>query len=74
MEKSLIIKGPLNDLRDLLRISIVEGRKVLDVQAVRVKPLVFPYGSDSYVVVVEPDGLGCSKASDVGGGRKIEKK
>ena len=73
MEKSLIIKGPLRDLSDLLQISRVEARKVLGVHNVRVKPLVYPYGVDSYVVVVEPDGSGCSKASSVGSGRNQEK-
>ena len=66
MSKSLIIHGPLEDLSDLLRIARVEGKKVLKVEKVRVKPVVYPYGNDSYLVVVEPDGSGCSKESVVG--------
>lgn len=69
-EKPLIIKGPVADLADLVRITRVEGRKVLRVKKVIIKPFVVPYGNDSYMVVVEPDGSGCSKASDVGGRRK----
>ena len=68
MEKPLIIKGPLDDLSDLLRISRVEAKKVFGVEKVRIKPFVVPYGNESYLVVAEPEG--CSKASDVGGKRK----
>ena len=72
-EKSLIIRGPLEDLSDVLRIARVEGKKVLRVEKVIVKPLVIPYGNESYVVVVEPDGSGCSKESDVGLGKPKNK-
>jgi hypothetical protein len=66
-EKVLLIKGPLEDLSDLLRIARVEGRKVLRAEKVKVKPLVLQY-ENGYVVFVEPDGSGCSKASVVGSG------
>jgi len=67
-EKALIIKGPIGDLRELLKIAVVEGKKVLKVQQVKVKPVVFPYGNGNYLVVVEPNG--CDGALDVEGGRK----
>ena len=72
MEKALLIKGPLADLSDLLRIARVEGRKVLNVEKVTVKPLIFQY-EEGYVVFVEPEvsGSGCSKASVVGSGKTI---
>jgi hypothetical protein len=70
VEKPLIIKGPLADLSDLLRIARVEGRKVLKVDKVIVKPYVVAYGNNGYMVVVEPDGSGCSKHFDVGGKKK----
>ena len=71
--KPLIIKGPLDDLSDVLRIARVQGKIVLRVRKVKVKPVVYPYGNESYLVVVEPDGSGCSKASDVGGGKAKNK-
>jgi len=67
MEKALVIKGPLDDLSDVLRVARVEARKALKVKKVNVKPLVYPYGNDSYLVVVEPHGSGCSGESGVGG-------
>jgi len=66
VEKALLIKGPLPDLRDILRIAIVEGRKVLKASDVKVKPVVYVYGN-CYVVVV-----GCDGASDVGSGKTID--
>jgi len=62
MEKALIIKGSFDDLRDLLKVAIVEGRKVLKTSNVKVKPVVYVYGN-CYLVVV-----GCDGASDVGSG------
>ena len=62
-EKSLLIKGPLTDLRDVLRIAVAEGRKVLKTQWVNVHPVVYVRGND-YLVVV-----GCDGASDVGSGK-----
>jgi len=67
VEKALTIKGPVGDMADLLRIARVEGRKVLKVKKVKVKPLIIQYGNGSYIVVVEPDGSGCSRDLDVGG-------
>lgn len=67
MEKPLIIKGPVHDLRDVLKIAIVEGRKVLKVKDVNVKPIIYPYGKASYLVLVEPNG--CDGASVVGSGK-----
>jgi len=68
MEKALIIKGELPDLSDVLRIARAEGRKVLNVQKIRVSPVVLPYNGKDYIVVVSPehDGHGCSKSPDVG--------
>jgi len=68
MERALIIKGSLPDLSDVLRIARAEGRKILNVQKVRVSPVVYPYNGKDYLVVVSPehDGRGCSKSSDVG--------
>lgn len=71
--KGIIIHGPLVDLSDVLRIARVEGKKILKVKKVNVKPVVYPYGNTSYLVVVEPDGSGCSKASNVGSESKKEK-
>lgn len=71
--KGIVINGPLVDLSDVLRIARVEGKKMLKVKKVNVKPLVYPYGNASYLVVVEPDGSGCSKASSVGSERKRKK-
>ena len=70
--KALLIKGPLNDLSDILYIARKEGKIVLKAKKVKVNPLVVAHGSD-YVVVVEPDGSGCSKASDVGSRKTKEK-
>lgn len=61
----MLIKGPLPDLRDILRVAIVEGRKVLKTSNVKVKPVVYVYGN-CYMVVV-----GCDGASDVGSGKTI---
>ena len=72
VEKALLIKGPLEDLGDLLNIARKEGKIVFKTKKVIVKPYVLPYGNESYMVVVEPDGSGCSKVSDVGD-RKKEK-
>lgn len=59
----MLIRGPLNDLRDVLRIAITEGRKVLKSPRVNVHPVVYACGSN-YLVVV-----GCDGASDVGSGK-----
>lgn len=67
MQKALIIHGKLEDLSDVLRIARCEGKKLLKVDKVRVKPIVYPY-NDGYVVVVE--AAGCSQASNVGSGKK----
>ncbi len=64
VEKPLIIHGPLNSLRDVLKIATTEGRKALRTQEVNVKPLVMPYGSTNYLVVVENNG--CERASSCG--------
>jgi len=63
----VVIRGPLDDLSDVLRIARVEGKKIFKVDKIKVKPIIYPFGND-YLVVVEPDGLGCSKAPAVGGG------
>jgi len=72
-EKPLIIKGPLADLSDVLRIARVQGKIVLKVKKVKVQPVVYPYGNESYLVVVEPDGSGCSEESVVGNGKAKDK-
>jgi len=75
MEKALIIKGELPDLSDVLRIARAEGRKVLNVQKIRVAPVVYPYNGKDYLVVVSPehDGGACRKPSDVGSRNKEQK-
>lgn len=69
-EKALVIKG-VKDLRDVLKIAVVEGRKVLKVKHVKVKPVVYPYGDGNCLVIVEPDG--CDGASVVGSGKTKRK-
>ena len=71
-EKPIFIKGPLEDLSDVLRIARVQGRIILKTQRVKVKPQVYLY-NDGYLVVVEPDGSGCSEDSDVGGRKETKK-
>lgn len=66
MEYTLFIRGPLRDLSDVLHIARVEGRRYLNTKKVIVKPIVEPY-NEGYLVVVEPDGSSCGKASIVGG-------
>jgi len=68
----IVIRGPLEDLSDLLRIARVQGKIMLKTKKVKIKPLVYPYGND-YLVMVEPEGSGCSKESAVGVGNKKEK-
>lgn len=75
MEKALyLMRGGITDLSDILRIARTEGRKILNVQKVNVKPVVVPY-NNGYLVVVSPEhnGVGCSKAPNVGGKRKEKK-
>jgi len=72
-EKPIIIKGPVDDLSDVLRIARVQGKIILKVKKVKVKPVVYPYGNESYLVVVEPDGYGCSRESVVGDGKAKNK-
>lgn len=72
-EKALIIKGPLSDLREVLKIATVEGRKILKTQDVIVKPHVTPYGASAYLVVVEAKN-GCDKALGCGGRENKEEK
>ena len=64
----IVVRGPVEDLSDLLRIARHQGKIVLKTEKVKIKPVVFPYGND-YLVLVEPDGLGCSNALAVGGGK-----
>jgi len=68
MERALIIKGALKDLSDVLRIARAEGRKILNVQKIRVNPVVLPFNGSDYIVVVSPEhnGGACSKSADVG--------
>ena len=70
--KPLLIDGPLEDLGDVLHIARVEGKKVLKTERVKVKPYVQTV-ENGYVVLVEPDGSGCSKASGVGSKNLNEK-
>jgi hypothetical protein len=67
---ALIILGPLADLSDVLRIARAEGKKVLNVHRVIVKPVIYPYQNDSYLVIVEPEIGGCSRVHDVVDGKK----
>ena len=64
-QKPLIIHGPLPDLGDIVAIARVEGKKVLGVDRVNVKPFISSYGDSDYLVVVE-ESVGCSKAIGVG--------
>ena len=72
MEKALVINGKAGmDLEDIAKIARCEGKKVLGVDRVRVKPYLALYGAQSFVVVVEPEnGYGCSKNSGVELGKK----
>jgi len=74
LERALIIKGSLPDLSDVLRIARAEGRKILNVQKIRVSPIVYPYNGKDYLVVVSPehDGHGCSQSPRVGRRRNIK--
>lgn len=63
-QKVLTINGPLPDLRDVLRIAVVEGRKALKTKEVKINPFVYPI-ENSYLVVVRR----CDGASDVGSGK-----
>ena len=66
-EKCLILHGQFKDLRDVLKIAIVEGKKVLrvnDANKVKVKPVVYQYGENAVLVIV-----GCDGASVVGSGK-----
>lgn len=65
----IVVRGPLEDLSDVLRIARVQGKIILRTKKVKVKPIVFPYGND-YLVVVEPNGSGSSKAQAVGAQRR----
>jgi len=65
VDKALLIKGPLHNLSDVLRIARTEGKKLLKVDKVNVKPILHLYTEDSYLVVVSPEE-GCSKDSGVG--------
>lgn len=69
VEKALLINGPLHNMSDLLRVARKEGKTILKVDKVNVKPVAYLYGIDSYVVVVEPEASGCSKVSGVGDGK-----
>lgn len=62
MEKALIIRGNLPDLSDVLRIARAEGKKLLNVEKVNVKPVVYPH-PEGVVVLVSPEynGDGCRK-------------
>lgn len=67
MEKALIVKGPVKDLSDLLRIARKEAKVALNTNRVVIKPVVYPYGEGDYLVIAMVDG--CRKSSDVGDGR-----
>ncbi len=50
-------------MADVLNIARENGKKLLGVDRVRVKPFIAQYGASDYLVVVEKDD-GCSKTSD----------
>ena len=54
MPRALIIKGPLDDLEDLLRISRKEGKRALNCKRVRVDPQVLIW-QDQFIVFVEEE-------------------
>ena len=68
METPIKIKGPVNDLEDLLKIARIKGKRILHVDRVNVKPEMYRDG-DEYILVVEADKcckaprLGCSEKS-----------
>jgi len=70
--KALIIRGPVEDLDDVLHIAREEATKIFKVnpKRVKVKPFVHPFGLNDYLVVVEVDG--CRRTSEVVRGRKVE--
>jgi len=53
MGRALIIKGPLDDLEDLLRIARDVGKKALRCARVKVDPQVHYRGHDFIVIVNE---------------------
>ena len=55
-----IHNGKIDDLGDLLNVARVEGRKKLKVDKVKVHPIVYPF-EGGFLVVVSPEGVGCSK-------------
>jgi len=66
----IVVRGPVRDMADLLRIARVKARQILNVEKVRVKPIIHLHGND-YIVVVEPEGVqNCSKGSTVGTRKK----
>jgi len=68
MEKSLIVKGPLPDMEDVVRIAAAEGKKLFHTHERIAVKQIFPY-ENGYVVVVSWNGKGDVRASDVRGKR-----
>ena len=50
--KQILIAGPVDDLEDVLKIAQMKGRKLLNVDKVRVKPEVTELNGD-YIVCVK---------------------
>ncbi len=68
-ETALIIRGPLNDLNDVLHIAHEKASKIFKANwdDICVKPYCQPYGVNAYLVVVERKT--CSNSSESVGGR-----
>ena len=64
----LLVRGPLDDLADLLNITRAKARKALKVKKVKVNTVFLVIGTD-FVMTVEPNGSCCSKTSIVGSGK-----
>ncbi|MFA5366182.1 MAG: hypothetical protein WC325_13450 [Candidatus Bathyarchaeia archaeon] len=67
METPVKIKGPVQDLQDLVNIARIKGKRLLGVDRVNVKPEMYSDGEE-YILVVEAD-KSC-KVSSLGNGNK----
>ncbi len=67
MEIPIKIKGPVQDMQDLVNIARIKGKRLLGVNRVNVKPEMYSDG-DEYILVVEAN-KGC-KVSSLGNGIK----
>lgn len=54
-DRALILKGPFNDLSDVLRIARHQGKKIFKCKKVRVDPFISYVGSNDLIVMVRPE-------------------